>query len=429
MLELSTGRRLRLNMTSFDFTPQDATWRSRLDRLDPVRYANSRNSLTGEVSGLSPYFTHGFLSLREAVDSIRQRARLRPDDKLFAEFAWRAFFHHVWSHQGNAIFRDLRPTLPGVKYAAVLPQDIREGRTGLPVIDQAVATLYETGYLHNHARMWLASYVVHLRHVHWKAGADWLYGHLLDGDLASNHLSWQWVASTFSTKPYLFNAENVAKYAPRVWACKGTPLDTSYEALELMARGQDEQGRQAFAALASAPGREAFAIPEPRLLKAPPPALVEGLFTTAAVVGEWLTRETLQGPVVLELVHPWALRSSSWVRPAPNQRLLRLGVVHVPGHEQWPWSERRWRFVLERMREVCDAVFVGGLPALKAVLPADLALYADEDLGNAETFAGLSALKPRWVGAPALLSEPPRFCGSFSKYFREAAEAKPTFQP
>ncbi|MGC8035725.1 FAD-binding domain-containing protein, partial [Salmonella enterica] len=74
----------------------------------------------------------------------------------------------------------------------------------------------------NHARMWLASYVVHLRKVHWRAGADWMVGHLLDGDLASNHLSWQWVAGTGSHKPYLFNAENVAKYAPAEWHSPGT---------------------------------------------------------------------------------------------------------------------------------------------------------------------------------------------------------------
>ena len=96
--------------------------------------------------------------------------------------------------------------------------------------------LYATGMLHNHARMWLASYVVHVRKVHWRAGADWLYGHLLDGDLASNHLSWQWVAGTGSAKPYLFNAENVARFAPAAWHSPGSVIDTSYEALDAWAR-------------------------------------------------------------------------------------------------------------------------------------------------------------------------------------------------
>jgi len=84
--------------------------------------------------------------------------------------------------------------------------------------------------------MWLASYIVHVRKVHWRVGADWLYGHLLDGDLASNHLSWQWVAGTGSSKPYLFNAENVARYAPAPWHSPGSVIDQSYEALDRLAR-------------------------------------------------------------------------------------------------------------------------------------------------------------------------------------------------
>jgi deoxyribodipyrimidine photolyase len=94
------------------------------------------------------------------------------------------------------------PTLAAARAriaARELPADIREATTGVPVVDMAVRTLYATGMLHNHARMWLASYVVHVRKVHWRCGADWLYGHLLDGDLASNHLGWQWVAGTGSS--------------------------------------------------------------------------------------------------------------------------------------------------------------------------------------------------------------------------------------
>ena len=139
---------------------------------------------------------------------------------------------------GDAIFTDMRPGIAGIRYQQSLPDDIRAGRTGLPAIDPAVAALYKTGYFHNHARMWLDSDVVHLHKVHWRVAADWLYGHLLDGDLAANHLSWQWVAATFSNKPYLFNAENIAKFAPAVWHCRGSVLDMSYEALEQLARTQ-----------------------------------------------------------------------------------------------------------------------------------------------------------------------------------------------
>jgi deoxyribodipyrimidine photo-lyase len=97
-----------------------------------------------------------------------------------------------------------------------------------------VQTLHNTGYLHNHARMWLASYMVHWRGVDWRAGASWMQRLLLDGDQASNNLSWQWVASTFGSKPYFFNKENLSKYSANQFcqSCQATcPFDASYEAL------------------------------------------------------------------------------------------------------------------------------------------------------------------------------------------------------
>lgn len=60
-----------------------------------------------------------------------------------------------------------------------------------------------------------------------------MYSHLLDGDIASNYLSWQWVSATGSSKPYLFNAENVEKFAPPAWFSRGTVLDTTYETIEI----------------------------------------------------------------------------------------------------------------------------------------------------------------------------------------------------
>lgn len=92
----------------------------------------------------------------------------------------------------------------------------------------------QTGYLHNHVRMYLASYVVHFRKIKWQTGAHWFLEHLLDGDEASNNFSWQWVASTFSNKPYIFNLENADKYFGKFFDASSknnVELDTSYEEL------------------------------------------------------------------------------------------------------------------------------------------------------------------------------------------------------
>jgi deoxyribodipyrimidine photo-lyase len=408
-----------------EFMPTDDAWIGRLNGLDPRAYAATRNHLNGAVSGLSPYFTHGFLSIKEAVDSIRKRTTLGVEEKLFAEFSWRLFFHHAWSFQGEAIFNDLRPALQGVRYKNQLPADIRQGRTGLSAIDKAIATLYSTGYLHNHARMWLASYVVHLRHVHWRAGADWLYGHLLDGDLASNHLSWQWVAGTFSSKPYLFNADNVDKYAPVSWSCKKTPLDTTYEHLESMARGHDETGRCQFETLTQRPDLQSCALEEPKLYQAPPSRLSDCFDLSFSKE----SMQVLHGSQAIELVHAWSLRKISLVNPQPNRKFSRLGVIHLPSHVDFPWSERRWAFVLERMHEICDALFIGDLKDLSPLLPDHAQIYSDRAVGNHQTLTALAALGPIWMHTPTLHEEPSEFCGSFSKYFRAVSGVKKKSRP
>ncbi|MEO7105338.1 MAG: FAD-binding domain-containing protein, partial [Rhodoferax sp.] len=231
---LSAHKQPLTAMRSFEPTLKAA--HARVAAVDPVAYARTRNALDGAVTRLSPYLTHGFISLREVYESVHARHPLDAKHKFVFELGWRAYWHHVWEHLGDGIHQSLHPgLLPDDAYRPDIPSDVLEARTGIPAIDMAVRELYENGYIHNHARMWLASYLVHVRKVHWHAGAQWMLCHLLDGDMASNHLSWQWVAGTGSSKPYLFNADNVAKYAPEAWHSPGTVIDTSYEALDLIA--------------------------------------------------------------------------------------------------------------------------------------------------------------------------------------------------
>ena len=123
-------------------------------------------------------------------------------------------------------------------YAQEMPPAVAEGTTSLACIDSFSRDLKEIGYLHNHARMWMAAYLVHWLGVRWQAGARWFLEHLLDGDPASNNLSWQWVASTFSSKAYLFNRENLQRYTDNRYcrqcphaAAGSCPFDAEYEEL------------------------------------------------------------------------------------------------------------------------------------------------------------------------------------------------------
>ncbi|MGN6236865.1 FAD-binding domain-containing protein [Dyella sp.] len=368
---------------------------ARLAAVRPADYARSRNALDGAVTRLSPYLSHGVLTLPEVHDDIAARFALNPQHKLVYEFGWREYFHHVWERHGEAIFASLHAgPLPDAAYARTLPQDIRAGHTGVPVIDRAVAELYATGYLHNHARMWLASYVVHLRKVHWRAGADWLYGHLLDGDLASNHLSWQWVAGTGSHKPYLFNAENVTKYAPREWHSPGTVVDRSYEALDRMARHADA---------VAAPGASLAtpALDEPPLLADPPPS---GFQTPDA--------RAIAGRDVW-LVHPWALRAPPADLPAQT---VIVAIAVAEWHARWPWSTRRWSFVADVQSSLATHRWFANAASLRAALADARSVQAIDDPHARSQLRQLRddiALRP----VPRLFAPVERPCTSFSQWW------------
>ena len=379
------------------FEPTPAAAQARLAAVQPAAYARSRNQLDGAVTRLSPYLTHGFLSVRDVLAALHRRGPLPVQHKLVFELAWREYFHHVWHHLGDGIFESLHEgVLPDNAYARELPADIRQARTGVPVIDEAVRTLYATGYLHNHVRMWLASYVVHLRKVHWRTGADWLYGHLLDGDLASNHLSWQWVAGTGSHKPYLFNAENVARYAPPAWHSTGSVVDRSYEELDLIAR----QTRP-LAALPAGPGVE-----EPALLTAPPP----GLF----IAPDAQTVQSVQGRT-LRCVHPWSLAATDSGSPANG---LTLGIASTPFHARWPWSPARWHFVGTRMQAMCDVMWAGPPEALRAAWTGAAAVHGVQDRHGPGP-ASDAAPNPRehWLDSPRCFEWPAQRCRSFSQFW------------
>jgi deoxyribodipyrimidine photo-lyase len=346
------------------------------------------------VSELSPYITHGFVDLVEVVTDVSARHPLGAQSRFMSELGWREFFRHVWWHRGDLIFNSMHAgPLPDDAYGRDLPLDIREARTGVPAIDTAVRMLYATGYLHNHARLWLASYVVHLRRVHWKVGADWLYAHLLDGDLASNHLSWQWVAGTFSQKPYLFNADNVARFAPERWRSGGSVVDASYEALEAIARGAPLP-----------PGQPLLlGVTEPSLLSVPPVDIDAQPASRDQVVDRdiWL-------------VHPWALRDPPGDLPGD---VLCVAIFTKEFHERWPWSEARWSFVSRRMRELSTLCWHDRAAAITNALKGARSVRSVDD-AHLDTGIRVSTVmnRPRH-----LFAKVPKYRPSFSQWWRETS--------
>ena len=384
---------------------------ARIAQVQAVDYARTRNHLDGHVTGLSSFTTHGLVTLPEVLAGVLERGPLPVQHKLVYELGWREYFRHVWYHEGDGILQSLHTgPLPDDAYATVLPADIREARTGVPVIDMAVRTLYATGTLHNHARMWLASYVVHLRRVHWRAGADWLVAHLFDGDLGSNHLSWQWVAGTGSHKPYLFNSENVARFAPAAWHSPGTVVDQSYENLDQIARGKRGANAQVLAERQEPPGLQG--VIEPALQAAPPTGLGILTFKGDDPVALAADQERFRGREVW-LIHPWALRAPPSDLPASA---VVIGLYLREHHAAWPWHEARWRWVDTAMAAITGERWLVNAQDLRRLLAGAARVRSVDDPHITRWLHPLAQLD----AAPALFPQVDRPCSSFSQWWTRA---------
>lgn len=210
----------------------------RLEEFDVAQYARKRNFLGDAVSQLSPYVSGGCLPLSEFKNHIlNSGADPSEQEKIIQQLSWRDYFARYARQNPGHLWHDIEDYKTGFMpddYQDDLTDDVLNAKTASRAINHFIETLVETGYLHNHARLYLASYIVHFKRIKWQAGAKFFLHHLLDGDVASNNLSFQWVASTFSNKPYIFNLENVQKYSfntDYTNSKDNAELDKSYEDL------------------------------------------------------------------------------------------------------------------------------------------------------------------------------------------------------
>ncbi|MEY4283366.1 MAG: hypothetical protein RL111_41 [Pseudomonadota bacterium] len=365
----------------------------RLEAIHPYRYAQSRNHIEGAVTRLSPYLTHGLVSVPQLAEYLHRKHRLAIQHKLIYELGWREYHLHVQAHLGDGILQDLHAgPLPPMTLLDHMPEDIVTATSGIPMIDQSIQALYDTGYLHNHARLWLASYLVHLRKVHWRVGADWMHALLLDGELASNHLSWQWVTGTASSKPYLFNAENVARHAPSQWHSFNTVIDKDMETIEWMA-----QSKATFAQRDGS--REPMVCPK---VSALPPEDVA--ITTGAVSPEAIMQRDVW------FIHPWSLGHAPASLPSDAVRVAGF-ETHIM--QRWPWRHARWRFVGARMKDMADQVWMANAEEWAKALSAakQVHVYAHPHMN---LWPGVNWVVHEWPRLWPTLEEP---MPSFSKWW------------
>ena len=188
-------------------------------------YSGRRNydfgpSDRSNVSMLSPYLRTRLLTEEEVIRAALQRFSLSTAEKFIQEVCWRTYWKG-WLEHRPQVWEDYCAERDKA-YAALekdgaLASDVAaatQGNTGIAVFDAWMHELAQTGYLHNHARMWVSSIWIFTLKLPWVLGADHFLQHLSDGDPASNTLSWRWTAGRQTQgKTYLARASNIEKYA------------------------------------------------------------------------------------------------------------------------------------------------------------------------------------------------------------------------
>jgi deoxyribodipyrimidine photo-lyase len=178
------------------------------------------------VSTLSPYLRYRLITEREVIAAVHDRHSPEAAEKFVQEVVWRTYWKGWLEARPEAWNRfeadrdAARDGLTGGLAKAV--QNAEAGLTGIEGFDDWALELVETGYLHNHARMWFASIWIFTLRLPWVLGADFFLRHLLDADPASNTLSWRWVAGLQTRgKTYLATTDNIERYTEGRFAPRG----------------------------------------------------------------------------------------------------------------------------------------------------------------------------------------------------------------
>jgi deoxyribodipyrimidine photo-lyase len=223
-----------------------ATRKDALDQLDAFipfagRYARDRNHVVHghtNVSRLSPAIRHRLILESESAEAPLRRYAASTVEKFTQEVYWRCYWKswlslrpQIWTQYLNeltALQND--PAMETIRARAARCEC---AESPIAIMNHFASELVSTGYLHNHARMWFAGWWIHIERLPWQLGADFFLRHLLDGDPASNTLSWRWVAGLQTPgKTYLPRRSNLEKYLPP------DVLKTHHQGLELLENPQ-----------------------------------------------------------------------------------------------------------------------------------------------------------------------------------------------
>ncbi len=180
-------------LRNFDFGPQNRT----------------------NISGLSPYITHGIINEKEVIEKSLSKFSFSKNEKFIQEVLWRTYWKG-WLELRPNVWKDYLVELNKIREEYKDNQNYKnaiDGKTNIECFNYWVTELKENNYLHNHTRMWFASIWIFTLELPWQLGAEFFMQHLYDGDSASNTLGWRWVAGVQTQgKHYLANEWNIKKF-------------------------------------------------------------------------------------------------------------------------------------------------------------------------------------------------------------------------
>ena len=181
-----------------------------------INYNSKRNFDFGprerkNVSCLSPYITHRLITEYETVERVLRKRPYQKVEKYVQEIFWRVYWKG-WLELRPKVWTDFTEDLKNIKDDEKIQQAVN-GKTQISCFNDWVNEIKEFNYLHNHTRMWFASIWIFTLKLPWQKGAEFFLKYLLDGDAASNTLSWRWVAG-LQTKGKNYSAQswNIEKF-------------------------------------------------------------------------------------------------------------------------------------------------------------------------------------------------------------------------
>lgn len=173
------------------------------------KYSTTHNQLNLQTSTLSAYIKFGCVSIREVY------SKFKTNKDLVRQLIWRDFYANILFSFPRVLKESLKPKYDNIKWSSTQHlSKWKNGNTGFPIIDAGMRELNATGYMHNRARLIVASFLVKTLMINWRHGEKYFSQNLTDYDIASNNGNWQWImGGGADSQPYfrIFNPWSQSK--------------------------------------------------------------------------------------------------------------------------------------------------------------------------------------------------------------------------